>query len=175
MVIFGMQIHIPMEHLAPGLSDFCWYNIPKRRKNIKWTEKFTKRPQNKPTSSTARTSKIYPNWDFWSENKPSGNPDCVTQSQSADLVAENGETESHSKKKMKRMRTTFTEEQIQILQANFQIDSNPDGQDLERIAQVRTRGANVMMTIFCNFHQFSSKILVFVVHKTIVFSIFGIK
>ena len=38
------------------------------------------------------------------------------------------------------MRTTFTEEQIQILQANFQIDSNPDGQDLERIAQVRPKG-----------------------------------
>ena len=37
------------------------------------------------------------------------------------------------------MRTTFTEEQIQILQANFQIDSNPDGQDLERIAQVKSR------------------------------------
>ena len=54
--------------------------------------------------------------------------------------AENGETESHSKKKTKRMRTTFTEEQIQILQANFQIDSNPDGQDLERIAQVRPKG-----------------------------------
>ena len=34
------------------------------------------------------------------------------------------------------MRTTFTEEQVQILQANFQIDSNPDGQDLERIAQI---------------------------------------
>ncbi len=34
---------------------------------------------------------------------------------------ENGETESHSKKKTKRMRTTFTEEQIQILQANFQV------------------------------------------------------
>ncbi len=34
------------------------------------------------------------------------------------------------------MRTTFTEEQLQVLQANFEIDSNPDGQDLERIAQV---------------------------------------
>ena len=44
--------------------------------------------------------------------------------------------ESHTKKKTKRMRTTFTEEQVQILQANFQIDSNPDGQDLERIAQI---------------------------------------
>ena len=35
-----------------------------------------------------------------------------------------------------RVRTTFTDEQLQILQANFQIDSNPDGQDLERIAQI---------------------------------------
>jgi surface antigen len=32
-------------------------------------------PQNVPESSVARTSKIYPNWDFWFENKPSGNPD----------------------------------------------------------------------------------------------------
>ncbi|XP_050079110.1 trypsin-like [Anopheles maculipalpis] len=38
--------------------------------------------------------------------------------------------------KTKRVRTTFTEEQLQILQANFNIDSNPDGQDLERIASV---------------------------------------
>ena len=34
------------------------------------------------------------------------------------------------------MRTTFTEEQLQVLQANFEVDSNPDGQDLERIAQI---------------------------------------
>jgi hypothetical protein len=27
-----------------------------------------------PTSSIARPSKIYPNWDFWFENIPSGNP-----------------------------------------------------------------------------------------------------
>jgi hypothetical protein len=27
-----------------------------------------------PTSSVARPSKIYPNWDFWFENMPSGNP-----------------------------------------------------------------------------------------------------
>jgi hypothetical protein len=26
-----------------------------------------------PTSSIARPSKIYPNWDFWFENIPSGN------------------------------------------------------------------------------------------------------
>jgi hypothetical protein len=27
-----------------------------------------------PRFSKARPSKIYPNWDFWFENKPSGNP-----------------------------------------------------------------------------------------------------
>jgi hypothetical protein len=26
-------------------------------------------------SSIARSSKIYPNWDFWFENLPSGNPE----------------------------------------------------------------------------------------------------
>jgi hypothetical protein len=29
-----------------------------------------------PRFSIASTSKIYPNWDFWFENKPSGNPDA---------------------------------------------------------------------------------------------------
>jgi hypothetical protein len=36
--------------------------------------KYTKWPQNIPTSSIARSSEIYPNWYFWFENKPSGNP-----------------------------------------------------------------------------------------------------
>jgi hypothetical protein len=27
-----------------------------------------------PISSSARPSKVYPNLDFWFENKPSGNP-----------------------------------------------------------------------------------------------------
>ena len=47
------------------------------------------------------------------------------------------------------MRTTFTEEQVQILQANFQIDSNPDGQDLERIAQIT--GLSKRVTQVSNF------------------------
>jgi LIM homeobox protein 6/8 len=42
----------------------------------------------------------------------------------------------NSRSKNKRVRTTFTEEQLQVLQANFDVDSNPDGQDLERIAQI---------------------------------------
>ncbi|TRY63615.1 hypothetical protein TCAL_07146 [Tigriopus californicus] len=63
---------------------------------------------------------------------------------------ESGETESQNKKKTKRMRTTFTEEQIQILQANFQIDSNPDGQDLERIAQITGLSKRVTQVWFQN-------------------------
>ena len=63
-------------------------------------------------------------------------------------ILDNGDSESHTKKKTKRMRTTFTEEQVQILQANFQIDSNPDGQDLERIAQIT--GLSKRVTQVCN-------------------------
>ena len=66
------------------------------------------------------------------------------------ILAESGESESHSKKKTKRMRTTFTEEQVQILQANFQIDSNPDGQDLERIAQITGLSKRVTQVWFQN-------------------------
>ena len=42
--------------------------------------------------------------------------------------------EGGGRSKSKRVRTTFTEEQLHVLQANFLLDSNPDGQDLERIA-----------------------------------------
>ncbi|KFD61756.1 hypothetical protein M514_26052 [Trichuris suis] len=56
----------------------------------------------------------------------------------------------HHKQKTKRVRTTFTEEQLQILQANFQVDSNPDGQDLERIAQVTGLSKRVTQVWFQN-------------------------
>jgi hypothetical protein len=44
--------------------------------------KYTKWPQNIPNDHKIyqhflfyiRPSKIYPNWDFWFENRPSGNP-----------------------------------------------------------------------------------------------------
>lgn len=52
--------------------------------------------------------------------------------------------------KTKRVRTTFTEEQLQILQANFNIDSNPDGQDLERIAQLTGLSKRVTQVWFQN-------------------------
>jgi hypothetical protein len=83
------------------LPDFSWYNIPKREKIYQMTAKHPKRLQNIPNglknipkhyktyqmdqkinkwshnlpiSPVARLSKNYPNWEFWFENKPSGNP-----------------------------------------------------------------------------------------------------
>jgi hypothetical protein len=38
------------------------------------TEKYSKWSNNKTTYSIPRPSRFYPNWDFWFENKPSGNP-----------------------------------------------------------------------------------------------------
>lgn len=58
--------------------------------------------------------------------------------------------EGYHKNKAKRVRTTFTEEQLQVLQANFQLDSNPDGQDLERIAQITGLSKRVTQVWFQN-------------------------
>ncbi|XP_040068379.1 LIM/homeobox protein Awh [Ixodes scapularis] len=57
---------------------------------------------------------------------------------------------SGAKAKTKRVRTTFTEEQLQVLQANFNLDSNPDGQDLERIAQITGLSKRVTQVWFQN-------------------------
>lgn len=67
-------------------------------------------------------------------------------SSSEDCDSENGGKCS----KTKRVRTTFTEEQLSILQANFQLDSNPDGQDLERIAHVTGLSKRVTQVWFQN-------------------------
>ena len=66
------------------------------------------------------------------------------------LFSDSNEADAGGKKKSKRMRTTFTEEQVQILQANFQLDSNPDGQDLERIAQITGLSKRVTQVWFQN-------------------------
>jgi hypothetical protein len=62
-------------------------NIPNNHKIFKMATKYTKWPQNIPNGhkiyqmatkyikyTIARPSKFYPNWDFWFENMPSGNP-----------------------------------------------------------------------------------------------------
>jgi hypothetical protein len=80
---------------APGLPDFSWYNTPKRgkihiqndHKIYQMAVKYFQWPQNIsngrkidqvlikiPRFYNARPTKIYPNWNFWFENKPSGNP-----------------------------------------------------------------------------------------------------
>jgi len=66
------------------------------------------------------------------------------------FLSEGGDSESYQKNKAKRVRTTFTEEQLQVLQANFQLDSNPDGQDLERIAQITGLSKRVTQVWFQN-------------------------
>jgi hypothetical protein len=42
----------------------------------KWPQTTPKLLLNIPTFSIQRPSKIHPNWDVWSENKPPGNPDA---------------------------------------------------------------------------------------------------
>jgi hypothetical protein len=53
----------------------CPQKIPNVHKIYQMAVKRTIWPQNTPTSTVARPSKIYPNLDFWFENMPSGNPD----------------------------------------------------------------------------------------------------
>lgn len=65
-------------------------------------------------------------------------------------VTDGCDADGYHKSKAKRVRTTFTEEQLQVLQANFQIDSNPDGQDLERIASVTGLSKRVTQVWFQN-------------------------
>ncbi|XP_046412403.1 LIM/homeobox protein Awh-like isoform X1 [Neodiprion virginianus] len=64
--------------------------------------------------------------------------------------SEDGDSEGGKANKAKRVRTTFTEEQLSVLQANFQLDSNPDGQDLERIAHVTGLSKRVTQVWFQN-------------------------
>lgn len=66
------------------------------------------------------------------------------------ILTDGCEGDGYHKNKAKRVRTTFTEEQLQVLQANFQLDSNPDGQDLERIASVTGLSKRVTQVWFQN-------------------------
>jgi hypothetical protein len=70
------------------------YQMVKKYLNI--SMKYYRWPKNISTFSNLRRSKIYPNWDFWFEKKPSGNPDLelqVPEASSANfpnlLIAEN--------------------------------------------------------------------------------------
>jgi hypothetical protein len=65
-----------VQHTKRGKIYQMTTNIPNGHKlPIPIGRKISKRLQNIPTSSVARPSKIYQNWDFGFENIPSGNPD----------------------------------------------------------------------------------------------------
>jgi hypothetical protein len=60
-------------------------SVPNKYKMYQMVIKYPKYPENIPnghklykTFSNLRPSKVYPNWDFWFENKPSGNPGLHT-------------------------------------------------------------------------------------------------
>ncbi|UJR08229.1 hypothetical protein I4U23_012502 [Adineta vaga] len=50
----------------------------------------------------------------------------------------------------KRIRTAFNEEQLQVLQTSFEIDQNPDGQELEHISQMIGLSKRVIQVWFQN-------------------------
>jgi hypothetical protein len=65
-----------------GLPDLSWFVIPKPEKmyqmNTKCSQEsvkyYNRMKWNISIFSKLRHSEIYPNWNFWLENKPSGNP-----------------------------------------------------------------------------------------------------
>nr|KAG5700463.1 hypothetical protein BaRGS_013950 [Batillaria attramentaria] len=63
---------------------------------------------------------------------------------------DNQKEEMNQKTKQKRVRTTFSEEQLKILHQHFLLDSNPDGQDLDRIAKVTKLTKRVTQVWFQN-------------------------
>jgi hypothetical protein len=82
--------NVPNEHKMYKMNTKCTkltQNVPNQRKMHQNRTKCTKSTQNAPndhkifrtaikisTFSYLRPSKIYPNRDFWFEDKPSGNP-----------------------------------------------------------------------------------------------------
>jgi hypothetical protein len=67
-------------NVPPGLPDFSWYMLPKPEKMYQTVINYAKCPQNILNYHKIslfyhlRPSKICPNWNFWFEKKPSGNP-----------------------------------------------------------------------------------------------------
>jgi hypothetical protein len=49
-------------------------NYPLAIKIPNGSKMFQMNKKNVPTFSIPKPNKTYPNWDFWFENKPSGNP-----------------------------------------------------------------------------------------------------
>lgn len=80
----------------------------------------------------------------------SGDPTSSMSTASSTNGSTSGNLVGLGPSKSKRVRTTFTEDQLSILQTHFQIDSNPDGQDLERIATITGLSKRVTQVWFQN-------------------------
>jgi hypothetical protein len=89
-----LDIEVDTHEWNTALPEFSWYNIPKRwnidqipakciyqmamKYMYQMVMKYSEWPQNIPTLSVPKPSKIFQNWDFWFENVPSGNPGGIS-------------------------------------------------------------------------------------------------
>ena len=84
---------------------------------------------------------------------PHGNACCISTIQMSVFFvvgASSGTRRRARRFQSKRARTIFSEHQLQVLHANFNIDSNPDARDLERIAQITGLSKRVTQVWFQN-------------------------
>jgi hypothetical protein len=70
----GLHRFFSVQHTKKGKIYQITLKYTKRSQNIPNGCKIDQTAINLPTSCIAIPSKIYPNWDFWIETTPSGNP-----------------------------------------------------------------------------------------------------
>jgi hypothetical protein len=73
--MFRVARFVLVQHTKTGKTiqnDDKMYQIKYEIKNIPFGHKIDQLANKKPTSYLARPSKIYPNWEFWFHNIPSG-------------------------------------------------------------------------------------------------------
>jgi hypothetical protein len=101
----------------PGLPDSSWSKHTKMGKMYQMATNNTKRPQIMPNGckifkmviknilkrSIARPPKMYLNWDFGFENKPSGNPAGYRDN----LLFQKGEIHVRREKRLKSLKKNF--------------------------------------------------------------------
>eukprot|EP00794_Sanderia_malayensis_P015813 gene15813-17408_t len=92
-------------------------------------------------------------------NSPSNESDLSSQSSNVKEPMLMEDEEDKAKRKAnekfgigrsKRVRTSFTDDQLQILQANFEIDPNPDAAELERVSRLTGLSKRVTQVWFQN-------------------------
>jgi hypothetical protein len=113
----GLKCKILAQSGKPGLPDFSWSKHTKMGKMYQMATNNTKRPQIMPNGckifkmviknilkrSIARPPKMYLNWDFGFENKPSGNPAGYRDN----LLIQKGEIHVRREKRLKSLKKNF--------------------------------------------------------------------